>query len=323
MPTDAVCPFCGQPLVNQTAVDHLRRAAAAFERKLREKVELEAAQRLRKRLSGEIRRELFEDYRKRYRAKDKTIEQLREQNRAIERRLERYESGDRGEFTEEDLLRALQDAFNKTDKVDRVGRGRAGTDIMHVVRYKITDELVEAGLIVYESKDTLQWSENYVEQAKQARDAYATPYVVLVSRTFPKKEKELAWRDGVVVVSPERAVALAHVIRRWVIQVHRAGISGENSARKTEELYHYVRSQEFRQALSDIVEISEKLNRLLEQERRQHTRLWSRREEAYKDVEERGIAVDEAIRAILERHAAGRREGARSAGRRMLPASTR
>lgn len=350
MASPNVCPFCGQPLVDRAAVEHLRHEQQKFERRLRqeaekelstrlrpkltgeirakldgtykntirqlrgqnvemrrraERAEKEAAARLRPKLTAEIRGKLDETYSRRYRAKDKTIERLQEQVEEMNRRMEQMDAGDRGELSEEDLLQSLQQAFQRQgDDIRRVGRGKAGADIIHKVIDKAGTEAVAAGTIIYESKDRLKWQEAFVAQARKAREEYGTPHVVVVSQAFPRKEKELTWRDGVPVVHPAHAVPLAHVIRKFIVEMHRAGLSGQDVARKTEELYAYIRSEKFRRNLSDIIDVSGKLGQTLETEKRQHRKLWMRREQAYASLEEKGGEIDEAIRAIVERAAA-------------------
>lgn len=357
MTVPKVCSFCGQPLVNRTAIEHLRREQERFERRLRQEAEKEVAASLRPKLLAEIRKELDVEYRRRDKKQKSIIGQLREQREAerrradraereaaarlrptlaaeiradleenygrrlkvqaktierqqrdldeMSRRLEQVPSGDRGEIGEEDLLQSLQQAF-RGDDIKPVGRGKAGLDVVHKVLEKIGGEAVVAGTIVYESKDTLKWRDAFVTKAKEDREKYETPHVVVVSRAFPRKEKEkeLSWRDGVPIVNPSLVVPVAQFIRKFIVEMHRAGLSERDVARKTGELYAYIRSEKFRRILSDIVEISGKLRDALEAEKRQHGKLWRRREQAYKDLDQKGTEVDDSIRAIVERAAA-------------------
>jgi hypothetical protein len=358
-----VCPFCHQPLVNRTAVEHLRREQEKFDRKVRQESEKESAARLRPKLIPEIRRELEVGYRGRERELESTIRQLRgaikdlrqekeEMRRRVHRaerdaasrlrpklaveiradleetygrqvraqtktnerlrrdldeatrRLEQIQPGDQGEIGEEDLEQSLKQVFHPPDDIKRVGRGKAGTDVVHKVVEKSAGEFVVAGTIVYESKDTLKWREGFINQAKEAREKYGTPHIVVVSRAFPRKEKELSWRDGVPIVHPARVIPLAQFIRKFIVEAHRTGLSSQDVARKTEELYDYICSEKFRRALSDIGDISRKLRDALEAERKQHGKLWRRREQAYRELDEKGTEIDDTIRAIVERPAA-------------------
>lgn len=359
-----VCRFCGQPLVNRTAIEHLRREQEKFERRIRQDAEEKAAASLRPRLTVEIRRDLETEYRdreeewkntirelrstirelrqereamrrradraereaatrlrpklaaeigaeleetygRRLKAKDKIIERQQRQVDEMGRRLEQVPPGDRGEIGEEDILQSLQQAF-RGDDIKPVGRGKAGLDVVQKVLEKVGGESVVAGTIVYESKDTLKWRDAFVTKAKEDREKYETPHVVVVSRAFPRKEKEkeLSWRDGVPIVNPSLVVPVAQFIRKFIVEMHRAGLSERDVARKTGELYAYIRSEKFRRILLDIVEISRKLRDALEAEKRQHGKLWRGREQAYKDLDQKGTEVDDTIRAIVERAAA-------------------
>jgi hypothetical protein len=323
MPGQRVCPYCGQLLVNRAAVEHLRRE----ERRILEQAEKDATKHLRAELAPVIRKELEEEFNKERRAEpDKKAErltaevkelkrrrridvrekeQLRQQVEQMSRRMERLGPSERGDVGEEDLLQSLRRTFT-SDDINPVGRGKAGADIVHRVRDKAGGEVVEVGTIVYESKDTLVWSEGWVAKAKADRERYGTQHIVIVSRAFPKNQKGLCSREGVPVVDFTRSVGLAHVIRKFIVEGHRAGLSGRDVDRKTEELYTYIRGDDFRRRLSGIVDISGKLVNGLDSERRQHTKLWNRRQQAYTDLETRATEIDEAIRGIIERKAAAR-----------------
>ncbi len=362
MASPSVCPFCGQPLVNRAAVEHLRREREKFERRVSREAERKAAASLRPKVEAQVRRELDAEYRRREREHESTIRDLRSTNRELReekeamrrradraereaaarlrpkltaniraefeetygrqmraqaktnerlrrdldeanRRLDQIQPGDQGEIGEEDLEQSLRQAF-RGDDIKRVGRGKAGTDVVHKVMEKAAGEPVLAGTIVYESKDTLNWREAFVTQAKEARDKYGTPHVIVVSKAFPRKEKELSWRDGVPIVHPARVIPLAQYVRKFIVEMHRAGLSEQDVARKTGELYAYIRSEKFQRTLSNMVEISEKLRSALEAEKKQHGKLWRRREQAYKDLDQKGTEIDDAIRAIVERAAA-------------------
>jgi hypothetical protein len=288
----------------ESTIRQLREQKEA-ERRRADRAEREAAAHLRPKLTAEIRDKVEETYSRRLKAKDKIIERQQRQVDEMGRRLEQVPSGDRGEIGEENLLQLLQQAF-RGDDIRPVGRGKAGLDVVHKVLEKVGGESVVAGTIVYESKDTLNWRDAFVTKAKEDREKYETPHVVVVSRAFPRKEKEreLFWRDGVPIVNPSLVVPVAQFIRKFIVEMHRAGLSERDVARKTGELYAYIRSEKFRRILSDIVEISRKLRDALEAEKRQHGKLWRRRKQAYEELDQKGAEVDDTIRAIVERTAA-------------------
>lgn len=189
---------------------------------------------------------------------NRLVDTLTSQNERLQRQLEHLAAADRGELNEDAILHELQLAFREDD-IRRQKRGRAGTDILHTVQCRVGGELQEAGLIIYECKDTQRWSNEFLAQAKRAAKTHGTPYAVLVSRAFPRGQKDVLVRDGVIVVHPKHVVQMAHVVRSMVVGIHRANLSGEDRARKTTELLRYLSSTTFRQTFNMVNEKTREL----------------------------------------------------------------
>ena len=160
---------------------------------------------------------------------------------------------------------------------------------------------MSAGLIVYECKDTLQWSNGFIEQARKEGRTHKTPYLVIVTRAFPGGEKTLCVKDGVVIVHPTRLIELARVVRRMVLEVHQTALLGEGQAAKNAELYEYLSSGDFREAFDTLTESSDRLSQLLDKERKTHEQTWARREAAYEDLRRTTTSIDTRIRSIIEK----------------------
>ncbi len=127
-------------------------------------------------------------------------------------------------------------------------------------------------MIVYECKDTLRWSNAWLEQARREGGTHGTPYLVIVTWAFPRGEKTLCVKDDIIVVDPMRLIHLAQVIRRWVVEVHRMKRSAEGQAEKEAELFEYLSGTEFRDAFDSLTVSSTTLGRLLSTERTWHER---------------------------------------------------
>lgn len=269
-----------------------KKAHNAEVRKLRTAIRAEVVTEAEREATAKVQREL--------RQRDKLISGLRDQNEVQQRRIEHLTADERGEMNEEDLVARLRVAF-PDDRIDRVGRGRAGSDILHEIRYAVGERTEVAGLVVYECKDTLQWNNAFVAQAKKARVTHRTPHVVVVSRAFPRTEKVLCVREDVPIVAPARLVDLANVMRGMVIELHRAGLTGEDHAAKTQDLYEYLSGNEFRQAFDTLLDASDELNDLLSKERRAHESTWEKRQHIYNELGGRAAAIDGRLRTIIER----------------------
>jgi hypothetical protein len=263
-----------------------------------------------------IRRELERKQAARERALNRTVERLQEQNSELQRRADRLTASDRGDDNEVDVFKRLTQAF-PTDDIKR--QGKAG-DILETVRSPENGNGERAGLILYECKDTLRWSNGYVAQIKADGATHRTPYLVLVSRALPRGVKDVCIRDGVVIVDRDHALQLAAVMRRLVLEVHRVELAGHRARDKAALVYEYLASTDFRQALAEVISASSKLTVMLRKEKRDHERSWTRREQAYGELQRKAIGIDETIRGLLETEPAPALDGRR---RREVPSTGR
>jgi hypothetical protein len=108
-------------------------------------------------------------------------------------------------------------------------------------------------------------------------------------------------REDVPIVAPARLVDLARVLRGMVIELHRAGLTKESQATKTQELYQYLSGTEFRQTFKTVLDASKELSELLNKERGAHERTWAKRQQIYNEVGGKAAAIDGRVRAIIER----------------------
>ena len=355
-----ICPFCGQPLLNTQAVEHLAHQKAAYEVKLRTDLEAEAEVRAQVRVEKvekdlkadaakqvqaaareradevaglnrqlqearknqeakvkvEVRKQvadaeasqrtrLEQEFGKRDKQLQATLTKVQEQNAELSRRVERLSAGDRGEFNEEEILAQLSRAF-PDDDIKRTRRGQRGADIFQHVRVRTDGDFIEAGLIIYECKDTLHWNNSFITQMKAQAKLHRTPYAILVSRCFPRGSQNLAVINDIVVIEPARSVALAEVMRRMVIETYRSGAVTGSRAEKTAELFRFVSSMEFRQKFDSLSEANDALQASLTRERQSHQRVWTERERLYHAMGDATIEIDSRFKAILESKGKGK-----------------
>ena len=226
------------------------------------------------------------------------VKQLQKQNRDLARRLEHVDPPHRGAAHEA----AITDRFIEGFPDDEITRkGKVG-DIVQKVRYSTghDHELVQAGVILYECKDTKRWSNRFLSQIKADGQKRRTRYLLLVSRELPAGENAMCVRDDVIVSDTEHAVIMARILRGAVIEAHREGVAGRDRALKTARLYEYLRGDEFRGELTDLVDAGGKLKKMLDKERGDHERVWVRRQQKYDELAHNSVAIEEAIRAIIE-----------------------
>ena len=280
-----VCPWCGQELLDHDAVHHVEESERKYERELeiaanakaeqlateltrKKDVQLEGLQQQlteeqdklaeerarhaealrdqKAKLRDDAEREAARKVRADLLKKERLITGLKEEIDEQSRRIEHLTADERGEMNEELLLAQLQAAF-PDDRIERVGRGRTGGDILHEIRvvrgrpcwWRCTSR---TSARTHSVGRTASWSR------RERRRTHQTPYLVIVTGAFPRGEKMLCVRDGVVVVHPARLLNLARVMRRMVEEVHRAALTSEGQDAKGAELCAFLSSVEFRQA---------------------------------------------------------------------------
>ena len=236
----------------KTAKTALKRAidAEAEAKKNIERTRKQVEQRLRTEMSQTIRNTTREnELRLEKLQTDRERERLRHELEAarlqgeldnLSRKLEK-QSGERlGEEGELDLVAELNRAFPK-DRIERIGRGKKGADIIQ----HVFDGANTVGRIVYENKNVTNWSQTFIVQADKYCVQYETPYIMIVSRAFPKKEKDFCVLHEIPIVRASMAVALARVMREGIIAIGRLRLTGAGRDRKAHELLQYLVSDKF------------------------------------------------------------------------------
>jgi hypothetical protein len=267
------------------------------------RVQVEEQQKKRKELEGQIadlkekQAKTFEEGKKEGRLEsDKEKRKLQEQVADLQRQLEKKTSDELGSMSEEDLTRILKDAF-PDDKISRVAKGEEGGDVKHEVMYKG----IGCGLIVYESKNVKTWSNSFLARAKDYKTIYNTPYVVLVSISFPAKENHFCIKESIIVVHPSIVVYVAAIIRQSILQLHRASLSLEEKETKMHEIYSYLAGDEFKVRLGEIFGSVKDLKKFQSEEKTRHNKLWSEQEQRFNLIQQSAFKIQSRLSKIIER----------------------
>lgn len=241
------------------------------------------------------------------RQRDKVRHQVREarlqrQLDDMSRKLEGTAGEQLGDEAELDLLKVLRDTFCPNDKVERIGRGVRGADILH----HVIDDGKTVGYIVYESKNTGGWNKAFVIQAKKYQTLYDTPHVMIVTRSFPPKQKGFCVDKGIAIIEKRAAVALAKIIREGIIEIARLRLSGRSRDAKSYELYEYIVGDRFRTRFRDISDCVSSLREQQKKERSWHENAWEAETKLHEQIDGRHREVEAQIRAIIRRGSDGR-----------------
>ena len=212
----------------------------------------------------------------------------------LQRQLENKTAQELGEGAELDLFETLKAEFPE-DRISRVEKGLAGADIVHDIHHAG----MLCGRIVYDAKNRNAWRNEYVGKLRQDQMDANADHAVLASRVFPAGVKELHSQDGVLIVSPQRVLVLAALLRRHVLQTHSLRLSNEARAEKTEALYAFIMSERCTQLLSAIETNADDLVDLDRKEERTHQQTWKRRAELIRSVQRSRDDLSSQIERII------------------------
>lgn len=188
---------------------------------------------------------------------------------ALARQLEKKTNEELGEGAEVKLFDVLRAEFD-SDKVERVGPGVSGADIIH----RVIHNGRECGKIIYDSKNSTAWRDDYVSKLVRDQTAAKADYAVLSTFKFPSGAKQVEVRETVVIVNPARAIAIAQIIRRQLVQVHTLRLSKSERAKKMAALFDYITSQRCAHLLERIELHADAILKLQEKEMKAHEAHW-------------------------------------------------
>jgi hypothetical protein len=216
-------------------------------------------------------------------------QQLHSRLTQLQRQVTRKAADQLGEGADVDLYEQLREEF-ATDKIGKVKQGGPGADIVQLV----VENGRECGCIVYDSKDKGAWRRSYVARLLEDKIAAKAEHAVLVTRAFPAGHAQLFVQDGVIVANPARAIALAQVLRKHVVQLATLRLGTKARLANTSRLYEFITSDRFGVLLEQIGAVSDRLLELDVEEHTAHTSTWKQRGRLIREIQQaRGTLVTE------------------------------
>jgi hypothetical protein len=209
--------------------------------------------------------------------------QLDDQKKLAEEMKRKAEQGSmqlQGEVQEIALEEMLRSAF-PFDVVTEVGKGVRGADCIQTVRNNFGQE---CGKIIYESKRTENFSNEWIDKLKTDKRSLGADIAVLVTKAMPKDVSSFGEKDGVWICSFQDVKAVAWLLRDSIIRIFNAAKSRENAGDKMQMLYSYLTSTEFAEQWAAIREgfLSMKLS--IQKEKDAMEKLWKAREKQLEKV---------------------------------------
>lgn len=204
---------------------------------------------------------------------EKTIEEMK-------RKAEQGSTQLQGEVQELALEELLRSSF-PFDEITEVGKGVRGADCIQLVRNNFGQE---CGKIIYESKRTRDFSQDWIEKLKADMRSQGAHIAVIVTQAMPKDMPCFGERNGVWICSFSEVKALIYVLRDGIIRVFNANRSQDNKGDKMQLLYSYLTSSEFSEQWKAIREGFLSMKQSIQKERDTMERLWKAREKQLEKV---------------------------------------
>ena len=191
----------------------------------------------------------------------------------LKRKLEQSSQQAQGEVVELELEKVLKTAF-PDDKIEPIAKGKLGADVLQKV---YTSSGQYCGAIIWESKNTRNWSKAWLVKLRGDQRRAKAELAVLVSVALPKGEHHFAQVEGIWITEFSLAAGLATALRTNLIQVAVLKQSSEGKHDKMELLYEYLSSTEFRHRIEAMVEAFRSMQDDLDKEREMMVRQWAKR----------------------------------------------
>lgn len=260
-----ICPKCGHRFPVTEAL------TAQIEKALREQFETKLRKTLREATAG-----VDKDHRTRELQHQKMLSDLKNQLNEAKRKLEQSSQQTQGEVIELEIERVLSATF-RDDKIEPIGKGKLGADIIHRV---FSPSGQHCGTIVWESKNTKNWSQSWLSKLRSDQRRVKAEIAVLVSSALPKdvrggfgQHSSGAWITDFPLVP-----GLAAALRANLIDVARIRATAQGKPEKMEILYQYLMSTEFRQRVEATVEAFQTMKADLDKEKQTTQKHWAKRE---------------------------------------------
>lgn len=199
-----------------------------------------------------------------------------------------------GEVQELAIEEFLCSAFPR-DIIEEVSKGKRGGDCVHIVKDQYNRT---CGKILYESKRTKHFSNDWISKLKEDMRAKQIEIGVIVTEAFPEGMTRFGERDGVWICSFPEFKALAYLFRFNMLRIGELFAAQENKGDKMNLIYRYITGSEFRQKLEAAFESYNEMLEDLTKEKSLFMSQWARREKKLMKAMENLVCLYGDVRGI-------------------------
>ena len=225
---------------------------------------------------------------------EKQLEDQRKLAEEMRRKAEQVSMQMQGEVQELLLEELLKTSF-PFDQISEVGKGVRGADCIQLVRNSLGQE---AGKIIYESKRTKDFNQEWIDKLKADMRSQGADIAVIVTQTFPKELDRFGEKDGVYICSFQEVKSVALLLRNAILKIHDTKKSQVNKGDKMSFLYDYLTSNEFSEQWKAVGEGFRQMRSSIQKERDAMEKLWKAREKQLEKVLLNAMHIKGSIEGI-------------------------
>ncbi len=179
-----------------------------------------------------------------------------------------------GEASELLVEETLAELFPR-DEVVEIKKGQRGADCLLVVK-TATGRTV--GKILFECKDTKNFSGDWVPKLKSDAISEGADISVLITNAWPSDANRAHQRDGVWVCGYSEYTILVRALRQSLLDMARVTAAEEARDSKSQVMFDFLTSQEFAHTIEQMISPIFRMHEQLEKERRAMNRIWKERQ---------------------------------------------
>lgn len=247
-------------------------------------------------IQEEAAKQLIDEHRLKDAEKDKKMADMSRMIEELKLKASITSQQLQGEVLELELEELLKREF-PIDKINPVGKGVRGADVLQIVNDNIGRE---SGKIIWESKRTKIFEDGWILKLKEDMRQAKADLAVIVSIAMPREIKFFGQRDGVYITSFECIVQIAQILRKNLIDLSQTKALQVGKNEKIESLYRYITSNEFAQKIDSMMETYLSMQRTLEKEKMALQKIWAQREKEIDRLKTNTLNIHGSLSGLID-----------------------
>jgi hypothetical protein len=250
----------------------------------------------REKIKSEAVKVLLDEHRLKDAEKDKKLADMAKMVEDLKLKAQQGSQQLQGEVFELELEELLKTEFPH-DSISPVPKGVRGADVIQ----RIHDQTGrECGTIIWESKRTKHWTEDWVNKLKEDMRQTSADIAILVSIVLPQGVNGFAFRDGIYVTSFENLINVSKILRKGMIDITHTKLQSVGKNEKIEALYGYITSTEFAQKIDAMMEAFNAQKNDLEKEKAVMMKIWAKREKEIERLKSNTLTIHGSLSGLVE-----------------------